>query len=232
MSGVLSPKPFFVKNSDQTRLRRINGLWPHFTQNFIIFRLRERGTGGEIYRVITIHYSTITDTQTEVWSQGKVMDWARNMMRRRTVHFEGSDSVNCFGKDLDCKEQLFLVFLQFFKSENRKWNALLQTIKAVASKNQTANNKFSKDNILKHAGISGKQVLTRIKRWFKFKQISFLRQTFLPPICLTHSTQGVGAATSHAIKKIASVSISRCTFLHFYTEMKEMNEGLKLKWIK
>ena len=23
------------------------------------------------------------------------------MMRRRTVHFEGSDSVNCFGKDLD-----------------------------------------------------------------------------------------------------------------------------------
>ena len=141
MSGVLSPKPFFVKNSDQTRQRRINGLWPHFTQNFIIFRRR----AGSWWWDLSRHYDTlfqITDTQTKLWSQSKVMDWARNMMRRRTVHFEGSDSVNCFGKDLDCKEQLFLVFLQFFKSENRKWNALLQTIKAVASKNQTANNKF------------------------------------------------------------------------------------------
>ena len=42
-------------------------LWPHFTQNFIIF---SRGrAGGEIYRVIRIHYSAIADTKTKVGTQ-------------------------------------------------------------------------------------------------------------------------------------------------------------------
>ena len=80
-------------------------LWPHFTQNFIIF---SRGrAGGEIYRVIRIHYSAIADTKTKVGSQkGRGQSYGLNnkLMRRICAHWGKWFCLLFWKRIRDCKQ--------------------------------------------------------------------------------------------------------------------------------
>ena len=109
------PEAFFLWKT-QIRPDRggltVYGLILHKTLSYLGW---ERGPGGEIYHVITIHYSTITDTQTKLWTQksyGLSKKHDKANLERCTLRqvFLLNDVVLDVGKGLDCKEHCFYYF--------------------------------------------------------------------------------------------------------------------------